>query len=292
MSLDEILTDDTTGAGAILRAADYYAEALRNAEGVTHTLAEGSRPFRLTRDGAIQSLEAYLPAPTAIRQEVALDRLSSLVAYVRRFKTDDTLVYLNRPAGTVTAILDAPGPGRPSWGSHRAKITLSPTRSWAEWTKANKEPMSQEAFGQFLEDHIPDIVEPSGALLVEIARNLEANIGGRFQRGLRALDGSVTFAYTHTVDGSAQTTQGTVKVPDQVTLALRPFEALQTSFPLVGRLRYRIGPQGALLLWFDLLGAADVRDEALDLIGVTLRSDLGADVVLEGSAPVAVAVAP
>lgn len=249
---------------------------------------EGGRPYRVQADGTPASLEGWMTQPTMVRADVELYDMPSFAAYVNRFKNAESLVFADERASTFTAVLDyhqAPAGDKgigPRWLRNRAFLKLVHTDEWNEWMAHDGKGQSQDAFAQFLEDHIPDIAEPSGALLVEIARSLEASISGSFKSAIRAQDGSITFGYVKDVQASAK--DGAVKVPTEVKLMLKPYESLPDRYPVIGKLRYRI-TGGSLTLWFDMFGVDEAIEEAFGDLRTNVESEVAPSIVLAGPAP-------
>jgi uncharacterized protein YfdQ (DUF2303 family) len=141
--------------------------------------------------------------------------------------------------------------------------------------------MDQGDFAQFLEDNIPDIAEPAGALIVEIARTLEAKTDVQFESHIRADNGSHRFVFNESVVGSAG--RGEFSIPSEFTLVLQPFEG-SNKYQMKARFRYRITAK-ALKLWFDLVRMEDVLklafEEEQEKIGEATENVL----ILNGPAP-------
>lgn len=223
---------------------------------------DGGRPFTLLPGGTLQSLEAYLPAPSFRRGDVEFYDAESFGLYVNRFKDATSLLFADKVARRFTAVLDyhEEGPtGAPRWGRNRAALPLRHTRSWQTWAAANKQSTNQTAFAQFLEDNIPDVAAPAGAEIVEVARTLEARKAVTFESAIRAQNGAYKFAYHEDIQGTARA--GSLSIPEEFTLGLQPFEG-SPIYRVMARFRYRIGEGGKLSLWFDLVRLDDVLDAA------------------------------
>ncbi len=235
----------------------------------------GGRPLTIVPDGlTVKNLEEHLKAPARLNKRVTLGTPDSFAAYVKLFADPArSLVFADKKAGTFTAVLDYhAAPDAPSWCEHAAGLVLIPTLAWAEWTAANKQAMTQAEFATFVEDHIPDIVSPDGAALLELALNFEATKAGKFGSAMRQSDGSVDFSYSEEVVGQ-NAKAGKVKAPTTFVLALAPFEGTPVR-QVTARFRYRIAEGGKLALWFDLLRVQEVRDLAFAEVAAKLATDL------------------
>jgi uncharacterized protein YfdQ (DUF2303 family) len=251
-----------TETDAALNAGE--AIATLKLAGQVQRVETGGRPYRITEDGKVESLEGYLLKPVMRRGDVEVYDAESFVEYTNRFKTDTTVVFADKVKAAFTGILDyhegKDGEDRAGWGRHRVGLTLRPTRQWTTWTGAAKTPMSQALFAQFLEDNIPDIFTPPGALIVEIVRTLEAKKSVVFESNIvRQTDGAFRFIYSEDVQGAAG--RGTLQIPSEFQLVLRPFEG-SDAVPVVARFRYRLGEGGKLSLWFELVRVPDILEEA------------------------------
>jgi uncharacterized protein YfdQ (DUF2303 family) len=228
-------------------------------------------------------MEGYLPMPVMRRADVTVHDALSFGAYLNRFKEDATLIFADRVARAFTGVIDYHEPGVDGlarWGRHRVSLPLRHTPSWMTWENANKKALGQVAFSQFLEDNIPDIAEPAGATIMEIARSFEVKKSVSFKSQIRADNGSHNFTFNEEVTG---TSRGVV-VPPTFVLGLRPFEG-STVYRIEARLRYR-NDDGKLSLWFDLIRAQDVLDTAFqDELGTIVKTVGDKTPVVAGPAP-------
>jgi len=279
------------GAAALLGIENAEAHAHMVTE--IRTVEKDARPFRVTADGTPASLEGWLLQPVSVRAEVELYDVVGFGAYVNRFKGPSTLVFADERNGRFTAVIDYHDPvsGQglaigPQWLRNRAFLQLQHTDEWNEWLAQDgvEKAMSQEAFAQFLEDHIPQIAAPAGAKLVEMARNLEATVSGKFNSAIRANDGSVNFAYVKDVQATSTSVDGKVALPTEVQLMLKPYESLADRYQVVGKLRYRISG-GRLALWFDLFGVDEAIEQAFGDLTAAVTAQVSPTVVLAGPAP-------
>lgn len=266
--MNQTLQTLLTSAKADVAAAIIAGEALAAAPAIQKT--EDGRPFLLMPNAGggleFKDLSNLLPHPMRLTQTIALHTPGSFGDYVNLFgdKTR-TLIVANRDTNVLTALLDYHAdPKAPSWVGHKATCELETTQPWDEWVEKHDKPMNQADFAQFLEDHLPEIASPDGALLVEIARTFEAKKNVSFKSHVRATDGSVNFAYEEDVQGTAKASQ--VKIPTSFTLVLTPYYGSKQA-QLEARLRYRIGSGGALALTFQLIRHEDVLEAAfLDVV--------------------------
>lgn len=267
------LMGTNTGAAAGLLAGD---EAARKIVALTAEIKRqpDGRPYRITEQGAIETVERLCGGPTYRRGDVGFYEALSFSRFVKRFRNASTVIFADphrresadQPSPRFTAIFDYHHEGGDqsvgSWDLFRAVLPLRHTPAWTTWFNANGKQMAQADFAQFLEDNIPDIAEPAGAILVEIARTLEATVGVDWKSHIRADNGQHRFAYIETVDGKATTKDGSVTIPQDLTLLLQPFEGSKL-YAVKARFRYRL-VGGKVSLWFDLVRMQDVLKEAFN----------------------------
>lgn len=190
----------------------------------------------------------------------------SWTAYFAKHSSDASEVYADAERLTVTAVLNAHGADEASWGDHRLVLALRTTDAWKQWLHMDGELMDQEAFAEFLEDHLPELLDPSSADMLEIAQSLQAATKVDFQSGVRLASGQRQFQYVETTTTKAGQ-KGQLTVPEQFTIGLVPFEGSE-GYRLTARLRYRITDRG-LRMGYKLERPADVlRTAFADVVNV------------------------
>ncbi|MGW0131934.1 YfdQ family protein [Streptomyces sp. NPDC003299] len=183
----------------------------------------------------------------------------SFLAYWTKHADDNSEVYADSDRLTVTAVLDAHTAGQARWSGHRLHLALRETTAWKQWLRLDGELMDQEAFAEFLEDHLPELLEPSAADMLEIAQSFQAASKVDFQSASRLASGQRQFQYVETTQAKAGQ-KGQLTVPEQFVVGLVPFEG-SDGYRLTARLRYRIGQQG-LRLGYKLERPDDIRKTA------------------------------
>lgn len=169
----------------------------------------------------------------------------SFHAYFAKHADDDSEVYADADRLTVTAVLDAHTTDNARWSGHRLHLALRETETWKQWTARDGKLMDQETFAEFLEDHLPELLEPSAADMLEIAQSFQATSKVEFQSAQRLTSGQRQFQYVET--GTTKAGQkGQLAVPETFTIGLIPFDGSE-GYKLTARLRYRIGASGLQL---------------------------------------------
>lgn len=260
-------------AGILAGKAIAKAEATIPAEIRT---APNGRTYRITGTGAIELLDNFATGPYAREGAVAVYTGSSFASYVNRFRNPTTLIFSDVIARKFTAVMDyfTEGPsGAGAWDRHRVELALRHTPDWQTWVGSNKKAMDQASFGQFMEDNLPNIAEPAGATIVQIARTLEAKVNAVFESDIRPQDGSYSFKYAE--DVQSQAGRGSLQIPNEFTLVLQPFEG-STLYSVKARFRFKL-VSGKLSMWYDLIRLEDVVRTAFaeeqDRIDDTINTD-------------------
>ncbi len=163
------------------------------------------------------------------------------------------------------------------------RLKLATTDTWDEWMGANKRKMGQQAFAEFIEDHIPDIADPPGAQLLEMATTLDAKKNATFSSSIRLQTGARQFSYVEDVSGTTQ--KGTVQIPELFQLALEPF-AGAGKYQVPARLRYSL-ESGHLLLHYHIIRSEDIIRTAFADVRATIADGLKSDdiAMLAGTPP-------
>lgn len=156
---------------------------------------------------------------------------------------DHTAIYAPNPqrAPQLVAILNGhqrSPDGSAGWGDHRAILDLPLTDEWQAWNNASGTQFTQQELAEFLEDHVADIVKPSAAELLELARSIEVTSSGAFRSAFRDASGQINFAYDETVAAKAGQT-GQLTIPERIELGLVPFDGAER-YKVEAKFRYRM----------------------------------------------------
>lgn len=184
---------------------------------------------------------------------------TSFLAYWTKHHDDDSEVYADADRLTITAVLDAHTADGARWSGHRLGLSLRETDAWKQWLARDGKLMDQETFAEFIEDHLPELLQPPAADMLEIAQSFQANTKVDFQSATRLSSGQRKFQYVET--GTTKAGQkGELEVPEQFVVGVVPFEG-STGYKLTARLRHRITPSG-LQLGYKLERPDEVRKTA------------------------------
>lgn len=165
----------------------------------------------------------------------------SFAAYFDKHSDTDTEVYADADRLTVTAVLDAHTRDSARWSGHRLLLSLRKTEAWEQWLASDGKLMGQEQFAEFLEDHLPELLDPAAATMLEIAQSIQAATKVDFQSGTRLATGERQFKYVENTTAKAGQ-RGDLTIPETFVVGLIPFEGSE-GYRLTARLRYRITDQ-------------------------------------------------
>ncbi|MBA4865960.1 DUF2303 family protein [Streptomyces sp. PSKA54] len=167
---------------------------------------------------------------------------TSWIAYWVKHSDGNSEVYSDSERLTVTAVLDAHTDQTARWSGHRLVLSLRQTDAWKQWLQFDGKLLGQEQFAEFLEDHLPELLEPSSADMLEIAQSIQATSKVDFQSGTRLRDGQRQLQYVETTTAKAGQ-KGQLTIPETFVVGLVPFEGSE-GYRLTARLRYRIEGSG------------------------------------------------
>ncbi|MFD6970707.1 DUF2303 family protein, partial [Streptomyces sp. NPDC059949] len=195
-----------------------------------------------TAGGGTQTIDLTTPEftgqPDRKQGTTVVRDAASFAAYFSKHADADTEVYADAGQLTITAVLDAHTADTPRWSGHRLRLSLRQTDAWAQWIGNDGKLLGQEQFAEFLEDHLPELLVPDSATMLEIAQSIQATTKASFESGTRLQSGERQLKYTEDTRASAGR-KGDLTIPETFTIGLIPFEGSE-GYKLTARLRYRI----------------------------------------------------
>jgi uncharacterized protein YfdQ (DUF2303 family) len=225
--------------------------------------------------------DEYQEFPKHKAGHVTVENVASFTQYYAKHADDNSEAFADLDQGTVTAVLDAhmAEAGGARWGNHRITLALHQTEPWKAWTGLNGRMVSQAAFAEFIEEHATDVAVGEGisaADLIELAQKFQAATKVEFSSGHRLQSGETQLVYAETIEAKAGN-RGSIEVPSQFTLALRPFDDAQSRYVLA-RFRYRIS-HGQLTLGYALDQPERVVREAVAEVVVKAQEELTIEIM-------------
>lgn len=227
---------------------------------------EGMAPYAIVPEGyEVEYMEVrdYPLRPVA---KVKLRDAASFAAWFNDHKVRRSRIYaLLQPAQFLAVIDDFDTSadvasqglsGQADWREFRALFEVPASVEWRTWSGSNKKAMSQVEFAQFLLDNLPDVLEPAGSVLYDLALRFEASTGGAFKSHVRLQDGSTQLHWVN------ETTQGNAdaRLPDVIKLRIPVFENGQ-AVDIDARLRFR-AKDAQLSIWYELVRPHKVLEAA------------------------------
>lgn len=252
------------------------------AAAVPGAVCEESTEVRLVPDGyKLQAVEPIVAGfrenPLRIESTVTVKDAPSFLEYWKRYANDDSLIFADYDKRTVHGILDYHSvEGVASWCKHRISLQLETTREWDEWASADGQRMGQQAFAEFVENHLPSIASPPAATMLEIAREFQAKVDVDFASTAKIQNGNILLNYSEKTTASVG--KGRIEVPEVFSLRMPALVGGQP-VSIDARLRYRI-KEGSLQLFYQLVRSHDVLDAAFDAAVSLLRVESGSTVII------------
>lgn len=235
---------------------------------VIHDGGGGLTVYDLTGD-------SWRDTPKRIIDRVKVDHVSSLIDYWHKYADTSSEVWADRKTRTITAIIDAhPGTDMPGWQTHRATLQLHLSDPLTAWLGNNNKPLTQETFGEFVQEHIPDILHPAAADLMEMVHDLEITQSAEFKSGVRLKTGARVMSYIETIDGRTKTNQ--VEIPDHLTLRLPVWAGDTDTHELTAQFRFRPNQprQGQVALLYKMDAVKDLIDGAFAALCATVAEQI------------------
>lgn len=193
----------------------------------------------------------YAERPHRKNADVKVLDAASFVEYFQLFSDENSRVFADETKAQMLAVLDyhCAGNNAPRWGQHRISLTLRKSEEWKVWTAKNRQKQTQIEFAEFVEDNTPDILVPTAATMLELAREMQAKTDVDYSSGIRLSNGQVQLTYNEQVKGTYGS--GKVEIPEAFTIGIPVFVGTPR-VSIKARLRYRL-VSGKLSIWFDLL---------------------------------------
>lgn len=235
----------------------------------------GEKYFMLPPGFGMQVYEDQFALPPRVLQSVTVDDRASFAAYVNRFSDARSVLIADLDTFTITGVLDYHGaataedPAAPSALRHKVALVFRPSEEFKRWNGIQDKYHSQAAFAEFLDENSVDIVDPEPAIMIEIARDLEATKGSTFKSSTRLESGDRSFSYT-----TETQVRGDMRVPSKFSLSIPLFEG-EAPRELTARFRFKIGDDGLYLgfVWHRVehVRRAEFRQTAFELAEMTGR---------------------
>lgn len=192
----------------------------------------------------MEALDQRMPGPRARKGSHLIAELESLVSYVNRYKSDDTLAWANVDGFRIEVVLDDHPAGarveafkRTAWRQHRAVYTCPRSPEWKAWTGLDGNPLAQEQFADFIEARLEDIRGgegyPKPLDVLHMARHLVMHQKGTFERKIDPTNGNGILV------NKVENETGSTVIPRAFLLGIPVFEG-GAHYQVEARVRFAI----------------------------------------------------
>jgi uncharacterized protein YfdQ (DUF2303 family) len=195
----------------------------------------------------------------------------SFVQALAKHGLEQTELWAHDASSSIRAVINAhQGDANAGHEDYAITLQLQRTDDWKQWTATDGQLKPQLDFAEFIEDHLPNFVKPTGADMLELAQTFQATTRVDFESSQRVASGETQLTYKENQNASAGKT-GRLAIPDTFEIALQPFERGET-YRVQARFRYRIA-NGSLLLGYRLTRPKDVLRDAFDQVVAKVGAD-------------------
>lgn len=239
--------------------AAYEAGRIAGANTKVQWLGPNSEiPYMLVPEGyAVRDLSNLLPDPLNIDQLTTLYDGASFAAYVNRFKDGRTLVFADPHGSSFKAELDFHTADQPSKCEHSAGLGLKLSPEWTAWQGKEGVALDPQSLARFIEEQLPVIHEPSGAVLLTAIRHFRAERNVSYNKVLSNMDNS-TLELNYS-DGTRATSE--IEVPAEFKLLLPVFRH-GTPAEMVVKVEWKLLDEGKIQFTLRRQRPDDVKDAA------------------------------
>ncbi len=236
-------------------------------------------PYAIVPEGSkLEDLEEMLDAPLRRKGNTSLRDVESFCRFVTQETTSTTRIYGNLKEGRFRAVFNDNRGGYEEglpiagWRDYTATYACPQSIEWATWKAKSGQQMTQVAFAQFIEDNLPDIAQPPAAEMLEVSRTLEAKKKVNFAQGIRLSNGQNELTYEEQIEGTAG--KGKFKIPEEFTIGIPVLEG-GLRYAVQCRLRYRIGDGGNLTMWYEIIRAHKIMEDAITAVWKDIEDGTG-----------------
>ena len=228
-------------------------------------LADTDLPAVLVPEGyELKTFPEHRSQKPRVEDTVEVETVEAWLNYWNQFADTQSIAFFNLSGGFLDGIIDyhATGDlGRGNWCKHRVIYRCPQTPEWKRWSNNSGVSMNQQVFARFIEDAVPDITEPAGAEMLEIASSLQAHNKVNFRQAIRLDNGETQFTYEENIEGKAGA-KGQLKITQIIKIGIRLFEG-GPGYEVEARFRYSI-KDGNLAMWYDLVRPERVHEAAAE----------------------------
>lgn len=222
---------------------------------------KGTLHILVPKDMELKDLSALNDEPARIERSATLLTSDSFIEYFNLFADSNSIIYCDASRAKFKAVLDHTSKDQPSWEGHTATYACPFTDEWEKWRDSNGRKMSQQDFAEFIEQHTPEVISPTGAEMLEIASSLQANNKVDFESGIRLDNGETQLLFKETLESSAGK-NGSLSIPTSIKIGIRVFQG-GDPYEIEAKFRYRIGDDHKIKMWYDLVRPLAIYEDAV-----------------------------
>jgi len=210
--------------------------------------------------------------PERVTQAETVVEPASLVEYVNRFKTANTVSRASLSRNSIEAVLDyhaesdKKAGSKPGASTHKVTLNCPLDVDYAQWKKRFGEGLGQLEYAEFIEDMLHTIAKPAGADLLDAISDLKVDRGIKFKSGLNQANGTVKLTYE---EEDATGGGGSVSIPQEIVIVCPVFQGTQP-IQITAKLRYRLD-RGAIKFVIAVPGLAKIERDEFRKIGESIR---------------------
>lgn len=215
--------------------------------------------------------------PSLQRGVLKIESLPSLVSYVGLFnEPGSTFIFASLSQMVIVGVVDwhftdpnEPDVIIPGWADHRADYPLAHSKEFLDWKAISGKPMGQQAFAEFIEEHLENIVSPSAADVLTVALTIQGKRNIDFNNVVSLANGDKSIQWAEKTDAKAA---GDIRVPSEITIRVPVFQGSEaaTTFDIRCLFRYRIN-DGKLSFEIKLMNIERIAELAFAQVVATLE---------------------
>ncbi|AFR47983.1 DUF2303 family protein [Gordonia sp. KTR9] len=241
-----------------------------------------------TKDKGLQvetvDLREFIPGVTRSAEEGTrlVTDVPSFLAELDRYPIAPELSTLwgDETKGRIEAIYNDHNADGAGLRDNRLRLELRADDDWVAWHRLSGKYFPQIEFGDAVEELLHTVVDPDQADLVEVINSIRATSKGVFESAVDRSNGSQALEYRTetTATAGAAGRASRLEIPQTVTLAIRPWEGLDT-YKVEGWFRFNTD-HGRLLLTIKLKPTRNVLRAAWADVVEQIETHLGGKPVL------------
>ncbi|AMS02796.1 DUF2303 family protein [Gordonia phage Yeezy] len=206
----------------------------------------------------------------------------SFLAELDRYSIDPDFSTLwgDETKGRVEAVYNDHANDGAGLRDNRLRLELRADDDWVAWHRLSGKFLPQIEFGDAVEELLHTVVDPDQADLVEVINSIRATSKGVFESTVDRSNGSQALEYRNETSATAGAAgrASRLEIPQTVTLAIRPWEGLDT-YKVEGWFRFN-PDHGRLLLTIKLKPTRNVLRAAWADVIQQIETHLGGKPVL------------